>query len=309
MPTPVWVAWSSGKDAAWVLETLLDDPAIELRGLFTTIDRETGRVPFQGTGRELLEIQAAATGLPIEIVELPREVDDETYRREVGALLDRARSEGIEQIAFGDLQLADLRQWREQFVAAHGLRCAFPLWGRDTAALAREMVAAGLEARITCVDPAKLEERWLGQPFDAEFLEALPAGIDPCGENGEFHTFVAAGPMLHDRIEVAFADPVDERGFRVVEAVLGFPLDGTLDLHGISPKEVGDLVDDWIDASRAAGLTQLRIVHGKGIGALRETVHARLRRRADVARFRLGGEGGGGWGATLVDLKEPGRDL
>jgi uncharacterized protein (TIGR00290 family) len=309
MAVPTWIAWSSGKDAAWVLEQLLDDASVELRGLFTTIDRETQRVPFQGTGRDLLEIQAAATGLPLEVVELPSGTDDATYRREVGALLDRARSDGIARVAFGDLHLADLRQWREAFVGDHGLDCMFPLWGRDTGEFSREMIDGGLEAHLTCLDPAHIDPAWLGRPFDEAFLDELPEGVDPCGENGEFHTFVAAGPMLHDRIDVAFADGVDERGFLVAEPVLGFPLDGTLDLHGVSPKEVGDLVDDWIDASRAAGLTRLRIVHGKGIGALRETVHARLRRRADVARFRLGGEGGGGWGATLVDLAEPGRDL
>jgi uncharacterized protein (TIGR00290 family) len=308
MAIPTSIAWSTGKDAAWTLEKLLDDPSVELRGLFTTIDREARRVPFQGAGRDLLEIQASATGLPLEVVELPPEADDRTYRSEVGRMLDIARESGIRQIAFGDLHLADLRKWREEFVRDHGLACVFPLWGLETAQLAREMVEAGLEAHLTCVDPVKIDEVWLGRPFDAEFLDALPAGIDPCGENGEFHTFVSGGPMLHERIEVAFADPVDERGFRVAEPVLGFPLDGTLDLHGVSPKEVGDLVDDWIDASRAAGLTRLRIVHGKGIGALRETVHARLRRRADVAGFRLGGEGGGGWGATLVDLTEPGHD-
>jgi uncharacterized protein (TIGR00290 family) len=266
-------------------------------------------VPFQGTGRDLLEIQASSTGLPLEIVELPSQPGDDAYRRAVGRLLETARESGVQQIAFGDLHLADLRQWREDFVQECGLGCTFPLWGSDTGQLAREMIDSGMKAHVTCVDPGKIDERWLGRPFDAEFLAALPEMADPCGENGEFHTFVAAGPMLHDQIEVAFADPADERGFRVAEPVLGFPLDGTLDLHGVSPKEVGDLVDDWIDASRAAGLTRLRIVHGKGIGALRETVHARLRRRTDVAGFRLGGAGGGGWGATLVDLTEPGRDL
>lgn len=309
MPTPTWIAWSSGKDAAWVLETLLEDPAVELRGLFTTIDRETLRVPFQGTGRDLLEIQAAATGLPLEIVELPTHADDEAYRTAVGAMLDRARESGIEQVAFGDIHLADLRAWREEFVGAHGLRALFPLWGLDTAALARAMVEAGTVAHVTCIDPGKLGEEWLGQPFDRTFLEALGEGVDPCGENGEFHTFVSAGPMLHDTLDVTFAAPGDERGHRVVEPALAFPLDGVLDLHGISPKEVGDLVDDWIDASRAAGFTRLRIIHGKGIGALRETVHARLRRRADVAGFRLGGEGAGGWGATLVELEDDPRNL
>lgn len=303
MSTPVWVSWSSGKDAAWMLDRLLDDPGVELRGLVTSIDAATGCVPFQGTGRDLLELQAAATGLPLRIVELPPESADEDWREAMGRAFDEARAEGIGAIAFGDLHLADLRAWREEAVARHGLVASFPLWGSDTAALARAMIDGGLRARITCVDPARLDESWLGRPFDHDFLDALPPGVDPCGENGEFHTFVHAGPMLHDTLDVSCAPARDERGFRVAEPVLSFPLDGTLDLHGVSPKEVGDLVDDWIDASRAAGLRHLRIVHGKGIGALRETVHARLRRRADVAGFRLGGEGGGGWGATLVDLE------
>jgi len=303
MGIATWVSWSSGKDAAWTLNRLLDDDTVELRGLLTTIDSSTGRVPFQGTGRDLLELQAAATGLPLHVVELPGEVDDEVWRREVGRALDQAREDGVEQVAYGDLHLADLRAWREEFVQAHGLRAVFPLWGEDTRVLAQEMIEGGLEARISCVDAQKLDAELLGRPFDDAFLQALPDGVDWCGENGEFHSFVCAGPMLHDRFDVSFADPVEERGFQLAEPVLAFPLDGTLDLHGIDPKQVGDLVDDWIDASRAAGIRHLRIVHGKGVGALRETVHARLRRRKDVAGFRLGGSGEGGWGATLVELE------
>lgn len=309
MGTPTWVAWSSGKDAAWALERLLDDPAVELRGLFTTIDVESQRVPFQGTGRDLLDLQAAATGLPLSIVELPSGCDDETWRRETGRLFDELRNDGIEQVAFGDIHLAELREWREMVLNEHGLSAVFPLWGEDPGSLAREMIAGGLEARITCVDPRAVDPDWLGKAFDTGFLDSLPDTVDLCGERGEFHSFVVAGPMLHDRLDVSFADPIEDCGFLIAEPVLSFPLDGTLDLHGVDPKQVGHLVDDWIDASRAAGLTQLRIVHGKGIGALRETVHARLRRRADVAGFRLGGSGGGGWGATLVELKDPGGEL
>lgn len=298
-----WISWSSGKDSAWVLDRLLDDERFELCGLITTVDSTTGRVPFQGTGRDLLELQASATGLPLRVIELPPRADDVAWKRELGRVFEQLRAEGVEQIAYGDLHLDDLRTWREAALRPYGLGALFPLWGEDPAALALEMIEGGLEARISCVDPARVDEEWLGRPFDQEFLAALAADIDPCGENGEFHTFVCAGPMLHDRIDVGFAPAGDYRGFRVAEPVLKFPLDGTLDLHGIPPKEVGDLVDDWIDACRLEGLTSLRIVHGKGIGALRETVHARLRRRADIAAFRPGGEGGGGWGATLVDLK------
>jgi uncharacterized protein (TIGR00290 family) len=309
MGTPTWLGWSSGKDAAWVLDCLLDDSSVELRGLFSTINRETQRVPFQGAGRELLEIQAAATGLPLRVVELPPRPDDATYRREVGRVLEEARNRGIEQIAFGDIHLEDVRAWREDFLRERDLRGLFPLWGKDPSRLAREIIDSGVEAKITCVDPRVVEPAWLGRPYNREFLDAQAPDLDPCGEQGEFHTFVFAGPMLHDRLEVVCADPVVEDDFLVAEPVLGLPLDGTLDLHGIDPKQVGDLVDDWIDASRKEGILQLRIVHGKGIGALRETVHARLRRRADVTGFRLGGEDGGGWGATLVSLKEPGDEL
>jgi uncharacterized protein (TIGR00290 family) len=303
MAVATWVSWSSGKDAAWALHRLLDDPGTELRGLFSTIDVQTQRVPFQGVGRDLLELQAAATGLPLEIVELPPLADDATFAREVGRALGQARDEGVRRIAYGDLHLADVRAWRENLLRRFGLEAVFPLWGADTQKLAREMLEEGLLARITCVDPNRLDESYLGAQFDAAFLSGLPDGVDPCGEGGEFHTFVTGGPMLHESLEVDVAPPVDERGFRVAEPVLSFPLDGTLDLHGVAPKEVGPLVDDWIDASRAAGLRQLRIVHGKGIGALRETVHARLRRRDDVVGFRLGGDEAGGWGATLVELK------
>jgi uncharacterized protein (TIGR00290 family) len=298
-----WISWSTGKDSAWVLNRLLDDDRTELCGLITTVDSGTGRVPFQGTGRDLLELQAAATGLPLRVIELPPETSDVAWKQELGRTFKELRDDGVQQIAYGDLHLADLRAWREEALRPYGLEAIFPLWGAEVSTLALEMIDGGLEARISCVDPARVDEKWLGEAFDRDFLAALPDDVDACGEKGEFHTFVCAGPMLHDRIDAGFAPAEDYRGFRVAEPVLKFPLDGTLDLHGIPPKEVGDLVDDWIDACRREGLTRLRIVHGKGIGALRATVHARLRRRADIAGFRPGGEGGGGWGATLVDLE------
>ena len=298
-----WISWSTGKDAAWVLNRLLDDDRTELCGLVTTVDSVTGRVPFQGTGRDLLELQAAATGLPLRVIEMPPDVSDDVWKQELGPVFQELRDDGVDRIAYGDLHLADLRAWREEALRPYGLEALFPLWGAEASGLALEMIDGGLEARISCVDPARVDEKWLGRVYDREFLAALPDDVDACGEKGEFHTFVCAGPMLHHRIDTAFAPAEDYRGFRVAEPGLKFPLGGTLDLHGIPPKEVGDLVDDWIDACRKEGLTRLRIVHGKGIGALRETVHARLRRRADIAGFRPGGEGGGGWGATLVDLK------
>ena len=301
--TPVWLAWSSGKDAAWTLDVLLDDDDVHVTGLFTTIDRESGRIPLQNTGRELLELQAAATGLPLQLVELPSRASNEEYEAAFAALAARARDEGVTTFAFGDLHLADIRTWREDLLARHGLRGVFPLWERDTTELARAMVDGGLDAVITAVDPAKIDPRWLGAGFDHAFLDALGPTVDPCGENGEFHTFVRGGPMFVETLEVGTGEAFDDGAFRCVEPVQRLQIDGTLDLHAIPPKQVGDLVDDYLDEARRQGVLQVRIVHGKGIGALRETVHARLRRRDDVEHFALGGEGAGGWGATVVRLR------
>jgi len=300
--TPVWLAWSSGKDAAWTLETLLDASDLQVVGLFTMLDEGTGRVPFQGTGRDLLELQAAATGLPLHAVELPSDASNDQYDLAFTSLVAAARGAGVSTFVYGDLFLTDLRDYREKLHVRHETTCRFPLWRADTGALARTMVDGGLEAIITCVDPTKIDPRWLGAPFDHAFLDALPADVDPCGENGEFHTFVNGGPMLIESIDVGVGEVFEERGFRCVEPVVRLEIDGTLDLHGIPPKQVGDLVDDYLDEARQQGVLQVRIVHGKGIGALRDTVHARLRRRGDVAHFALGGEGAGGWGATLVRL-------
>lgn len=301
--TPVWLAWSSGKDAAWALETLLDDENVHVVGLFTFVDESTGRVPFQSTGRDLLELQAAATGLPLHVVELPTSASNDQYDLAFASLVAAARGAAVSTFAYGDLHLADLRDYRENLHVRHGVVCRFPLWEADTAALARTMIDGGLEAVITCVEPSRIDPKWLGRPFDHAFLDALDPGIDPCGEKGEFHTFVQAGPMLVDRIEVGTGEAFEERGFHCVEPVVRMEIDGTLDLHGIEPKQVGDLVDDYLDEARRHGVLDVRIVHGKGIGALRDTVHARLRRRDDVEHFQLGGEGAGGWGATVVRLR------
>lgn len=302
MARPIWLWWSSGKDSAWALHELLDDPSVHVTGLVTTVDAETGRVPMQGTGADLLELQAASTGIEWQRFALPTPCPDQIYRDALRAIVARAREEKVTQMAFGDLHLADVRAWRDSAFAALGCTTLYPLWQRPTPALARHMIDEGLRAVITCVDTRVLEPRWLGRPFDHGFLDSLPRSVDPCGENGEFHTFVTAGPMLHDAFDV-HCGPVQSDGcFCWVEPVLQMPIDGTLDLHGVPPREVGDLVDDYLDACRDRGITHLRIVHGKGIGALRETVHARLRRRDDVLGFGPGGEGRGSWGATLVDL-------
>lgn len=304
-----WLWWSSGKDSAWALHRMLDDANLHVTGLVTTLDSHRAQVPLHGTGSDLLELQATSTGLPLELLLLPSPCSNEAYVASLGELALRARQAGVECMAFGDLHLADVRSWRDGVFAELGFATHYPLWGTPTDALARAMLEGGLRALITGVDLRVLEPSWLGRPFDQEFLTALPHGVDPCGERGEFHTFVTAGPMfassslVEEGLDVQCGPPQREGDFAWVEPVLAFPVDGTLDLHGVAPREVGDLVDDYLDACGQRGIDRVRIVHGKGIGALRETVHARLRRRDDVVGFELGGESGGGWGATIVRLR------
>ena len=204
----VWLAWSSGKDSAFALHVLRQDPAVEVCGLLTTLD--AAGVAMHRTPRALLQAQAAAVDLPLHAVELPQPCPNAEYERAMGAALARARQEGVQEVAFGDLFLADLRAWRERTMQPTGIGCAFPLWGRDTRALAREMLAAGLQARVTCGDTSKLPAAWAGRAFDAALLAELPHGGDPGGENGELPTFAHAGPM--------FARPVPHRVTGTVEA-------------------------------------------------------------------------------------------
>lgn len=304
----VWLWWSSGKDAAWALEQLLEGASLRPSGLITTVDSVTGRVPMQGTGAELLALQAAATGLPLHQIAISPHASNEEYIRCVTEGLGAARDAGIRDLGFGDIHLEDVRRWREELFSGLGFECHFPLWGQDTRELARAMIDGGLRARVTGVDPARVDPGLLGRAYDMDFLAALDPSVDACGENGEFHTFVEAGPMLHDEFDVEVAAAEHAGEMLVAEPVLRLVLDGTLDLHGITPREVGDLVDDYLTACRAADVLDLRIVHGKGIGALRETVHARLRRRDDIVDFGLADAGGGSWGATLVTLRPRGED-
>jgi uncharacterized protein (TIGR00290 family) len=203
----ILLSWSSGKDSAFALHVLRQDPAPLVSGLLTTMDRAHGRVAVHAVRQELVVAQAAAAGLPLHRVPLPEKCSNAEYEARVGARLRAAARRGITGIAFGDLFLADVRAYRERLVAAAGLRAHFPLWGRDTRELARAMVDAGLRARITCVDPGRCPAELAGGEF-ADVLAALPAGVDPCGENGEFHTFAWAGPM--------FARPIAVRTGRIV---------------------------------------------------------------------------------------------
>ena len=210
---PAWISWSSGKDSAWALHLLRRDPAIELCGLCTTLNDEFQRVAMHGTRRSVLEAQAEAAQLPLWIVPLPWPCPNEVYEQRMAEVCSRAVAEGIDAIAFGDLFLADIRAYREKQLQPTGLEPLFPLWQIPTGALAREMIAAGLRARLSCVDTKQLPAVFAGREFDETLLRDLPPEADPCGERGEFHTCVYAGPMFTSPLPLQTGEIVDRDGF------------------------------------------------------------------------------------------------
>lgn len=197
-PTPVLLAWSGGKDAAWALHVLRQHGDVEVVGLLSTITREYARASMQGVRTEVLHAQARAAGLPLLEMEIPAQCDDDSYSAAMAGALQAAatRWPGLRTMAFGDLLLEDIRQWRQQRLHAAGWDMLTPLFGQDTARLARTMQAGGLRARLCCIDTGRLGPEFAGRDFDTALLDDLPAGVDPCGENGEFHTCVHAGPMF-----------------------------------------------------------------------------------------------------------------
>ena len=209
----VLLSWSSGKDSAWTLHLLRRDPTIELCGLITTINAEFDRVAMHGVRRTVLEAQADSAGLPLWIVPLPWPCSNEIYEQRMAELCQRAIHEKVEAVAFGDLFLEDVRAYRERQLAPTGLKPLFPLWQIPTDALAREMIAGGLRARLSCVDPKKLPATFAGREFDLDLLRDLPPGTDPCGERGEFHTCVYAGPMFSAPLPIDTGEIVTRDGF------------------------------------------------------------------------------------------------
>jgi uncharacterized protein (TIGR00290 family) len=210
----VVVAWSSGKDSAWTLHRLRSVPDTDVIGLLTTFSEADDAVTMHGVPRRLARRQAKAADLPLVEVFVPWPCPNPIYEARMGAAVTRMKAMGATQVAFGDLFLEDVRRWREERLAGSGLAPLFPLWGQATAGLAAEMIAGGLQAVLTCVDTRRLPAGLAGRRFDRDLLEALPAGVDPCGENGEFHSFVTAGPMLAAAIPVTTGSPmVDAQGF------------------------------------------------------------------------------------------------
>lgn len=209
----VALSWSSGKDSAWSLHLLRQDPGIEIVALITTINQEFDRVAMHAVRRDLVEAQASSAGLPLWQVPLPWPCSNEQYEARMREVCARALQEGVEAIAFGDLFLTEIRAYRERQLQGTRLEPVFPVWGIPTRDLALQMIESGLRAKITCVDPKKLPRDFAGRDFDSAFLDDLPAGIDPCGENGEFHSFVYAGPMFPHPIPIEPGEIVERDGF------------------------------------------------------------------------------------------------
>ncbi len=212
-PRRILLSWSSGKDSAWALQVLRQEPDVQVAGLLTTLNETHGRVAMHAVRERLLDLQAEAAGLPLWKVPLPWPCPDGTYEALMAGVMDRARAEGIEAIAYGDLFLEDVRAYREARHAGTGIGARFPLWGRPTAALAREMLDGGLKAVLTCVDPRQLGGAFAGRDFDASLLSDLPPTVDPCGERGEFHTFAWDGPMFRAPLPLRRGAVVAREGF------------------------------------------------------------------------------------------------
>jgi uncharacterized protein (TIGR00290 family) len=209
----VLVSWSSGKDSAWTLHRLRSDPDNEIVALLTTLNEAFDRVAMHAVRHELLRLQANAAGVDLWPVMLPYPCSNQQYETLMAKQIERALEAGVTHVAFGDLFLEDIRAYRERMMAGTGLELLFPLWLHPTPQLAREMVQGGLRAWVTCVDPTKLDASFAGRVWDAAFLEELPSDVDPCGENGEFHTFVFAGPMLQHEVLVQPGEVVERDGF------------------------------------------------------------------------------------------------
>jgi uncharacterized protein (TIGR00290 family) len=207
------IAWSSGKDSAWALHEARRAGDCEIVGALTTVTETFDRVSMHGVRKDLLLAQLAAAGLPPTLVPIPYPCPNAVYEERMAAALVQAKAAGVTQVIFGDLYLQDVRAYREQKLAGTGIAPVFPLWGRPTAALARAMIAAGVETYLVCVDLKQLPKSLAGRRFDHALLAELPPNADPCGENGEFHSCVVAGPMLSRRIPVTIGEVVERDGF------------------------------------------------------------------------------------------------
>lgn len=215
------LSWSSGKDSAWALHVLRKQGEVDVVGLLTTVNETADRVAMHAVRSELLRAQATAAALPLHTIGIPSPCTNEQYEAAMGAFIQRAVSEGITAIAFGDLFLEDIRRYRVEKLAGTGIEPLFPIWGIPTDELAATMIAGGLCARLTCVDPKQLAESFVAREFDRALLEDLPASVDPCGERGEFHSFAYAGPMFSAPIAIRSGEVVRRDGFVFADLLPG----------------------------------------------------------------------------------------
>jgi len=217
IPRRILLSWSGGKDSAWALHLLRQDPKFEVVALLTSINEKFRRVAIHGFREELLDRQAASIGLPLWKVDLPFPCSNADYESRMARVCARAAAEGLYGIAFGDLFLEDIRAYRIEKLAGTGLEPIFPVWcpslGISTAELARQMIASGIRAHLTCIDPRHLSPSFAGRTFDAELLADLPASVDPCGERGEFHSFAFAGPVFSRTLSVLPGEVVERDNF------------------------------------------------------------------------------------------------
>ena len=216
------LSWSGGKDSAMALHENMKSGSYEVVALLTTVTRDFDRVSMHGVRRTLLEMQGEAIGLPIEEVRIGRNASNEEYDSQMKAVLEKHKLTGVRDVLFGDLFLQEIRRYREERLAGIGMNAVFPIWKRETGALAHLFVDEGFRAIVCCIDPRFLDKEFCGMEFDGAFLSRLPPRVDPCGENGEFHTFVYDGPIFEDAIEVKVGEVILRDGFYFADIL---PLD------------------------------------------------------------------------------------
>jgi uncharacterized protein (TIGR00290 family) len=216
-----WLAWSSGKDSAWALHTIRQSGEFEVVALLTTVNATRHRVAMHAVRETLVEMQAARAGVRLVKVPIPSPCSNEAYEEAMSRAMARARGEDVRHVVFGDLFLEDIRAYREKNLTACGMTPIFPLWRKETRRLASEMLSSGLSAFLTCIDPRKLDRKFAGRRFDAQLLGEFPPEVDPCGENGEFHTFANAGPMFDREIPVSVGEVVERDGFVFADLLPG----------------------------------------------------------------------------------------
>jgi len=207
------LSWSSGKDSAWSLYTIMQNPDYKVKGLFTTITRDFDRVSMHGVRTELIKLQAEAIGLPLHLITLPYPCSNEQSEAIMQEFVNKVLSMGIDFMAFGDIYLEDVRRYREEKLAGSGITPLFPIWCQTSSEISQGLISSGFEAYITSMDPDKIPGRLVGQKYDQELLNQLPSSVDPCGENGEFHTFVTNGPIFKKPLEVKVGEIVSRDGF------------------------------------------------------------------------------------------------